>query len=81
MSGDGIREAVKEFVHVVDMADMQELTLRQVNALEAVTRLLNDVAEREAGPEDTAYGRGYIAGQHALTRKLLEAIVREVRNG
>jgi hypothetical protein len=74
-----IREAVKDFVHAVEVSDWQEVSMRQHNALEAVTRILNDVAGRKAGPEDTVYGQGYIAGQHALTRKLLDAIVQEVR--
>jgi hypothetical protein len=79
MSAPEIREAAKDFVHAVEMGDMQEVAMRQFSALEAVTRILNDVAERKAGPEDTVYGQGYIAGQHALTRKLLDAIVQEVQ--
>lgn len=78
MSTPEIREAAKDFVHTVEMAEMGEVAMRQMHALEAVTTILRDVAEREAGPEDTERGRGYIQGQQALSRRLLEAIVREV---
>lgn len=78
MSTPEIREAVKDFVHTVEIGEMGAVVMRQADALEAVLGILREVADLSSHEAAPGYAHGFVAGQQKLAGRLLAAIHREM---